>query len=178
MKTRQNEKQSKKRIFPLPLHVYLSYLAVCALLFTGVSFSSYLFTANGEDAARAAAGIVVVAHDLNTTIPLEPSPDSNQISSQFNFSVSNNTSEVAIRYDVVVTLDQALPDGITMQLDGKPCSGNVNNTYTFLNIGSFEAGTMKSFPHQLTFTGDFDTYNTPGEADFQIKISVFAEQID
>lgn len=179
MKIKQENKQNKKQIFPLPIHVYLSYLVVCTLLLTGVSFSSYISSASAGDSAQVAAGVVVVNYDTNTEIELKrPTDNNHEVTKNFNFSVSNSVSEVAIQYDVVVMLEKALPEGITMKLDGTSCSGNSSNTYTFSNMGTFEAGTVKSIPHQLTFTGDFNVYNTPGEAEFPIKISVYAKQID
>lgn len=171
-------KQLKKRIFPLPFYVYLSYLVMCTLLLTGVSFSRYISIANGNDSAHAANGGVSVNCDSNMVIEMDYPRDGNEIIKQFYFSVSNNVSDVAIQYDVVVTLEKELPAGITMQLDGKPCSGNSENIYSFSNMGVFEAGTVKSIVHELTFTGNFDVYKTLGEVEFPINISVYAEQVD
>lgn len=44
----------KKKHTRLPLHVYLSYLLVAALVFTGVTFSKYVTSTNAGDSARAA----------------------------------------------------------------------------------------------------------------------------
>ena len=179
MKIKGKNRPLKRCLFPLPLPIYLSYLVVCTLLLTGVSFSSYLSTTNATDSARVAAGIVSVTYDSATVIEMERPTMGDMVTKQFHFSVSNQVSEVAIRYDVVVTLGEALPKGITMELDGKPCSGNTDNTYTFSNMGTFEAGTSTSFSHKLTFTGDFAVYQPlEEEAEFPINISVYAEQID
>lgn len=179
LRIKQEYKQAKKRRFMLPPYVYLSYLVVCTLLLTGVSFAGYISTASGSDSGRTAAGIVAVTHDENTTLALDrPDGAATEATSEFNFSVSNSISEVTIQYDIVVSLDKALPDGITMELDGVPCSGSNDNTYTFSDIGTFDAGVSKSIPHKLTFQGDFDIYHTPGSAEFPIHISVYAEQID
>ncbi|MGI5958072.1 MAG: hypothetical protein ACOX60_01470 [Massiliimalia sp.] len=180
MRIRRESQPLKKQKFPFLLPVSLIYLIVCTLLWTGVSFSSYISSANGSDKARVAAGIVSVSHNSNIVIELKCPDDGadKTVTNQFNFSVSNGASEVAMQYDVVVTLDKALPNGITMKLDGKPYSGNTGNQYTFSNAGTFEANKHQSIPHQLTFIGNFDEYKTPGIAEFPITISVYTEQIN
>lgn len=178
MRKKQADTHSKKRVFSLPLYVYLGYLAVCTLLFTGGSFSGYLSSADGSDAARVAAGGITVNYTGNTTIELnQPTdPDNQTETAEFSFSVSNSASEVAICYDLVLTLDEQLPNGVTMTLDGKLCSGNSNNTYTFFDVGEFEAGKTQTNTHTLTFSGDYLTIQEQSER--KITISVRAEQID
>lgn len=176
MKSRQT-KSSKKGSRQLPLYVYLAYLLVCTFLLTGVSFSRYISSANGSDSARVAEGIVVVTHDANTTIEMDrPGGTNSTTSEEFKFRVSNSVSEVDIQYDVVVKLDEALPAGVTMTVDGNPCSGNSNNTYTFSSMGTFAAGEEKTNTHTLSFMGNYDVIWEQSERD--ITISVQAEQID
>lgn len=181
MKIENKSRKSIKRIFPLPFYVYLSYLVICTLLLTGVSFSSYISGADASDSARVAAGLVTVSYGENTTTVemKRPEDPDNQIETKaFYFYVSNSKSEVAIRYDVVVTLKETLPDGVTMTLDDKACSGNADNTYTFSNMGTFEAGVQDTKTHVLSFKGDFNKYNTEGEFSYPVTISVHSEQID
>lgn len=170
----------KQRLKRLPVHVYLAYLLVCTLLLTGVSFSSYITSANGSDNARVAAGVVTVHYDDNTNNIEMTRPSNDGVRTErFDFSVSNGASEVAIRYDVVVTLDQALKNGVTMQLDGG--TGAISDdkkTYTFSNAGTFAAGVGSTKTHTLSFAGDFDTIH-PGTDDmYQIKIAIRSQQID
>lgn len=177
MKSREMN-SSRKGGLHLPLHVYLAYLLVCTFLLTGVSFSRYISSANGSDSARVAAGGITVNYSDNTNIELvQPTdPDNQTETAEFSFTVSNSASEVAIRYDLVLTLDQALPDGVTMALDGRPCSGNSNNTYTFSKAGEFEAGETQTKTHTLTFSGDYLTIQE--QSTRTITIAVCAEQID
>lgn len=172
-------KQKQKKRKRLPLHVYLGYLMVCSLLFTGVSFAGYVSRSNGSDSARVAKGVVTVSYDDRTFMELERPEDDGVRTEQFKFYVSNGASEVAIRYDVVVTLDQALKDGVTMQLDGmKGAVSDDKKTYTFSNVGIFEAGVSDTKTHTLSFAGDFYEIS-PGTDDmYQIKISIHSQQID
>lgn len=163
-----------------PLPVWLAYLLVCTLLLTGVSFARYITTANGSDTARVAAGLVTVSYEESTTaIRMERPTNDGLEEKDFIFGVSNNSSEVAIQYDVVVTLDTPLKTGVAMTLDGK--SGNVTNErkrYEFTNMGTFAAGENDTYTHTLSFTGDFDTIRPGTDDTYNIKILIRSRQID
>lgn len=175
---RRKQKSSNRGKFRLPLHVYLAYLLVCTFLMTGVSFSRYVSRASAGDAARVASGgITVTGAAAGTNLVLS----NDQQSATYQFRVSNTTSgtqsEVAIRYDVVVTLDEALPDGVTVQLDRESRSSNNGTQYTFSNVGTFPAGSSPAQEHTLTFScNDL----APSKYDYttNITITVRAEQID
>lgn len=179
MKIIKQCEQRNKRKGRLPIYVYLGYLLICTLLLTGVSFASYVSTSTASDSACVAKGMVTVSYDENNTeIEMSRPSDDGIDTREFTFQVSNNASEVAIRYDVVVTLDTPLPDGVTMTLDGRECSGANDNTYTFSNIGTFEAGVNGIKEHKLVFTGDFRVYQTEGEHMYPVTILILSEQID
>lgn len=163
----------------LPLPVWLAYLLVCTLLLTGVSFARYITTASGSDAARVAAGLVTVDYDDTNEIKLvRPSTDG-LLTENYKFTVSNGSSEVAIRYDVVVTLDKPLNSGVTMTLDGQPgTETDGEKQYEFTNMGTFAAGENDTYTHTLSFTGDFGTIRPGTEDTYDIKISIRSQQID
>lgn len=168
-----------KRIFPLPLSVYLVYLIMCILLLTGVTYSGYITGMTESDAASVASGLTEIVFDSDTVIEMEyQAGEGNEVTENYNFTVSNGKSEVAVQYDIVVTLERTLPDGISVKLDGINCSGNNSNKYTFSDIGSFTAGEKKTNSHCLTFTGNFDVYQMQVETEIPVKISVYARQID
>lgn len=172
-------KSSPKGRCRLPLHVYLAYLLVCTLLLTGVSFSRYISTANAGDSARVAKGVVTVSYDENTELKLERPTDDGTLTENFQFHVSNSVSEVAIRYDVVVTLDKALGNGVTLTLDGRP--GTVKNggiEYEFPNMGIFAAGVSDSKTHTLSFAGDFMEIPSGTDDTYSIQIAIRSQQID
>lgn len=170
----------KPVIRPLPLPVWLAYLLVCTLLLTGVSFARYITTANGGDTARVAAGLVTVNYEeSDAEIRLERPTGNSVETNKFEFSVSNGSSEVAIRYDVVVTLDMPLKDGITMKLDGQTGTATgEENQYVFSNVGTFAAGENETIPHTLSFEGDFGTIQKDMNDTYKIEISVRSQQID
>lgn len=171
----QKEKKSKKR---LPLQAYLAYLLVCTFLLAGVSFSRYITFANGSDSARVAAGVVTVSFGDNTNMEMERPADDGTQTENFQFSVSNSDSEVAIRYDVVVTLDQTLGTGVTMTLDGNPGTEGADHTYTFSNMGTFLPGEQSTRTHTLSFVGDFASIPSGTDDIYKIQITIRSQQID
>lgn len=172
----QKEKKSRRR---LPLHVYLAYLLVCTFLLTGVSFSRYISSASGSDSARVAKGVVTVSHDNTTEIRLVRPANDGILTEDFQFEVLNNGSEVAIQYDVVVTLDKPLRDGVTMTLDRSAGTVKDNKTvYEFRNMGTFEAGVSDTRSHTLSFAGDFDTISPGTDDAYGIQITIRSQQID
>lgn len=184
MKSRQL-KSSNKESLHLPIHAYLGYLLVCTLLLTGVSFSRYISSASGSDSPRVAAGVVTVSYDGDTTVEMDrPTDPNNQIeTAEFSFHVSNSASEVAIQYDLVLALDQPLPNGVTISLyknGGSDPIGtfdnNIDSQFTVSNAGIFKAGSQEIDQYKLTFEGDFDTISE--DYNRTVSISVQAEQID
>lgn len=166
------------------LPVWLAYLLVCALLLTGVSFACWRTGADGTDTARAAAGCVTVQYDpSNTTLALKRDSVDDVKTEEFAFQVINSGSEVAIRYDLVVKLDEALPEGASLALyrDGedtplallKPDGGA---EWTIPNAGVFEAGTAQTDGFTLVFAGDFEQIWENSER--KLSLVIHAEQID
>ena len=93
----------------------------------------------------------------------------------FSFTVSNKNSEVAIRYDVIVTLNEPLPEGVSMTVDGKPCPGS-GTVFSFPNAGVFSAGSSGIKTHTISFTGNCMTIDKASSR--TITISVQSEQIN
>lgn len=158
----------------LPLSVWLTYLLVCTLLFTGVSFSRYSTSADGTDTARTAAGRIEVQCSQDTTLAL----DADTQEAFLVFSVSNPGAEVAIRYDVEVKLDEPLPAGVTLTLDDNSSQPEADNRYLFSQVGCFAPGTPDTQSHTLKVTANFDECTTAGTQEIPVTISVCAEQID
>lgn len=171
----------------LPLAVYLAFLLVAALAFTGASFASYKTEATGSDSARVARFVVTAAKDASQTTE-DLTLDSTNPSAKYKFTVSNNESgkvnETATRYSIVVTLPKALPTGVTMKLSRVadttmtelPQSSVSGNTYTFSDDGMlFSAAAKRTDTYTLTFTADSSAGSGTLEG---INITVNAEQVD
>ena len=164
----------------LPLAVYLAFLLVAALAFTGASAASYKTEASGSDSARVARFVVTAAKDASQKEDL--TLDSTKPSAAYTFTVSNNegdkVNETATSYDVVVTFPQELT-GVTMTLKNgnKDITGTTtdNVTYTFKDVGTFAAGTKQNDTLALTFTANADTASGSWR---NIKITVNAVQVD
>ena len=97
-----------------------------------------------------------------------------------NFKVSNEGSEVAIGYDIVVKLDKPLQNGVWLLLDGKfgEPSATDETENIFPNAGTFEAGEKQTQSYTLGFTAMFDDIIGVGTYNYKIQISIDSYQID
>ena len=163
----------------LPAAVYLCYLLVAVLAFTGASVAGYKTESTGEDSARVARFEVTAAPagEQRTEFTLNSATKSGS----YSFTVTNN-SETAVSYDVVVTVpnNQTMPSGVTVSLSNgvTPVSGRVDTTgriYTFSNAGTFEAASTA--PQNLTLTFTAGTGASSGSVR-NISVDVVATQID
>lgn len=163
----------------LPAAVYLCYLLVAVLAFTGASVAGYRTENSGDDSARVARFEVTAApvEGQNTEFNL----NSTTKSGNYRFTVTNG-SETAVSYDVVVTVPdgKSLPNGVTVSLSngGKTVSGQVDTTgsvYTFSNAGTFEAASPDT--QNLTLTFAAGTGASSGSVR-NISVDVVATQID
>ena len=170
----------------LPLAVYLAFLLVAALAFTGASFASYKTQATSSDSARVARFVVTAIPETNQSEDL--TLDSSNTIDAYTFTVSNvdasGVNETATRYSIVVTLPKALPTGVTMKLTRVtdttvtevPQSSASGNTYTFSDNGMlFSAADARSDIYTLTFAAQSSAESDTLEG---IKITVNAEQVD
>lgn len=168
----------------LPAAVYLCYLLVAVLAFTGASVAGYKTESSGDDSARVARFEVTAApvEGQRTAFKL----DATHLSDSYSFTVTNgsgeNVTETAVSYDVVVTVPdgKSLPNGVTVSLKNgdKPVSGQVGTTgrvYTFPNAGKFEAAIPAEQTLTLTFTAG--TGASSGSVS-GIRVDVVATQID
>lgn len=163
----------------LPAAVYLCYLLVAVLAFTGASVAGYKTENSGDDSARVARFEVTAApvEGQSTEFKL----NSTTKSGSYSFTVTNG-SETAVSYDVVVTVPdgKSLPNGVTVSLKkgDATVSGQVGTTgrvYTFHNAGKFEAASPDTQTLTLTFTAG--TGASSGSVS-GISVEVVATQID
>ena len=163
----------------LPAAVYLCYLLVAVLAFTGASVAGYRTENSGDDSARVARFNIEAAQaDGQSTVF---NLNSTTKSGSYRFTVTNG-SETAVSYDVVVTVPdgKSLPNGVTVSLKNgdKPVSSQVDTTgsvYTFPNAGTFEAAIPDTQNLTLTFTAG--TGASSGSVS-GISVDVVATQID
>lgn len=163
----------------LPAAVYLCYLLVAVLAFTGASVAGYKTENSGDDSARVARFEVTAApvEGQSTEFKL----NSTTKSGSYSFTVTNG-SETAVSYDVVVTVPdgKSLPNGVTVSLknvdtDVSRKDGETGRVYTFPNAGRFEAASPAEQTLTLTFTAG--TGASSGSVS-GISVDVVATQID
>lgn len=163
----------------LPAAVYLCYLLVAVLAFTGASVAGYKTENSGDDSARVAR-FEVTAAPVNDQVT-EFTLNSTTKSVSYSFTVTNG-SETAVSYDVVVTIPdgKSLPKGVTVSLKNGDAtvSGQVGTTgrvYTFPNAGKFEAASPDTQTLTLTFTAGTGASSGSVRG---ISVDVVATQID
>ncbi len=184
-------KRRKKR---LPASAYLAYLVICTLVVGGVSFAKFTQTASGSDNAWVAVFAVdgsgsetdMTAIDCTTRL------DPNQLSSDYQFSVTNvengKTSEVMMDYTVQLKLvDGAqLPKGVTVALTYQDENGHTSSVtgvwdpekkaYVFDGNFTLPAGTVETDTYTLRLTVDpFTVYE---DQNLNMSVTVNAVQID
>ena len=160
----------------LPLRVYLLYLVVASLIFTGVTFSSYVSTATGGDVVQ----VALFAADTSVNIPvtdMKPG-DSFDITIQFqNYEVGENGEkricEVSQTFSATAeTMTKRIPLELEWLQDPQS-DFHVNE--------AFKDGTIeKSFTLRVSWPVENGEYPDSSFADEMevIRISVNAQQID
>ncbi len=123
-----------------------------AYLLSGV-YAKFSATAFGEDSARVAKWDVSIEFTGEKSDFALVNKDG-QKTAEYTFAVTSK-SEVALSYDVIITLPEALPDTVTFKIeDATLTKSDADRVYTFTNVGSFAAdGGTNS--HTLEITSDF-----------------------
>lgn len=168
----------------LPAAVYLCYLLVAVLAFTGASVAGYKTENSGGDSARVARFEVTAApvEGQDTAFKL----DAAHLSDSYSFTVTNgsgdNVTETAVSYDVVVKVPGGMPSGVTVSLknaagaDVSRKTGETGSTeYTFPNAGIFKAASAAEQTLTLTFTAGEGASSGSVSG---ISVDVVATQID
>ena len=155
-------------------------LATLLITSSGVSFAKKLSSSSGGDNAQVSSLIVDLRGSSSDNLTIDCGQGIT--AAAYNFAVANTkdgkTAEMSFRYDVIVTLPEAFPQGISITVDG--ASGTVSSdgkTVTFTDVGRFVAGNPQTHDHTMVFSvvdasflsKDYVFTNTSG--------SVRAEQI-
>lgn len=179
MKLQLLKKSSTYEKKHLPFPVYLSYCLIIALLLTSVTSARYLSSMSGSDNADVAKWVVDVEYDSLDKVEMKRPSDDGIKEEKYSFSVKNYkdnvVSEVALKYDIVIILNEDLPTGVTIKLNNTELS--FDNKKCILNdVGIIPALTRKSIDYELSFIGDFDTIGSNYTRNISIRVD--AEQID
>ena len=181
----------KKSNNNMPIVFYVGLLLVC-LTFFSVHMSSGLYaryasSATGSSSARVAR--LDMSHAVTQDASIDASIALNFFDpAEFSDSVDlhvTSDSEVAMKYDVIVTLPAGVDYdwlSVELELDGGTVVGSVDeNVITFTEVGKFSPSDDTVKEHTLyfsiidTFHGDsMDLQDMNG----YVQITVHAEQID
>ncbi len=163
------KKEKKRRC--LPVSALIMYLMIAALLTTGVSFSRYTTSVSGFCSARVARFDVTASFPDTAAIEMSEGTGTR---AEYSFEVTNN-SEVAVSYDIKVSLPKALPAGIKLSMDDiSVMSDGSQNEFVFPGGELGDNGGTRT--HTLIITAD---YTALTETYYQkVSISITAVQID
>jgi len=157
----------------------LFLLIITTSVVTTLSLSKFEKQVTGIGETSVARFAVKSIGKTTVDLTLDPNTTDNKVSYSLAISnrENNKTSEVDIKFDVIVKLPKPLASGLTMKLSGK--TGTVSSdglTYTFKDAGTFTAGSGLSRSFSLAFTADYDLLSY--DVYSGIKVLVYAEQID
>lgn len=160
------------------IHVIVLRTAAVLLVFVMLStslvagrYARYSTTVTASDSARVAGYQISVSSSSGNDITL-----STESPASYTFSVAS-ASEVAVEYDLIITLPKALPGGVSLSLTQGETGIALtpeNNTYTATKAGTFSA---QGGAHEYTLTF---TATQPVGADTleSISVRVDARQVD
>ena len=142
--------KSKKNI-TLHLAAVLLCLTLFSVYLTSGLFARYTAQDSGNDSARVAG--------FHPTATIEPADqtikyDIDTESYTINYTIAvANPSEVAVKYDVVISFNDATLNGAVFQFDDKAEQTiNTSQSSTFNNVGVLSANETTPQNHTLTFT--------------------------
>lgn len=150
------KKGEAKRINGAKLSLALVILlAILLTVGVGVSFAKNLTSLNGGDKAQVSVLIIDSWGSPSDNLTIDCGQGIT--TAEYNFAVTNTkdgkTAELSFRYDVIVTLPQSLPNGVSITVDG--IGGTVasdGKMVTFTNVGRFAAGNSQTHDHTLVFS--------------------------
>lgn len=171
---------TKRRNGARPVFALVILFAVLLVSASGVSFAKNLSSSTGGDNAQVSALII----DLRVSSSDNLTIDCGQkiTTAEYNFTVTNTkdgkTAETSFKYDVIVTLPEALPEGISITVDGTSGTASSDGkTVTFTEVGHFAAGTPQTHNHSLVFSVVNEAFLSRDYVFANISVSVRAEQV-
>ncbi len=146
----------------------------------GVSFAKNLLFSSGGDNAQVSVLIIDLKGSSSDNLTIDCGQGIKV--AEYDFAVTNTkdgkTAETSFRYDVIVTLNEALPNGLSITVDGK--GGTVSSdekTVTFTDVGRFAAGNSQKHEHILAFSVVNASFLSQDYAFANTSVSVRAEQV-
>lgn len=172
--------EETKRRYNAKLAFALVIVFATLLAAVGVSFAKNLLSSSGGDNAQVSVLIIDLKGSSSDNLTIDCGQGIKV--AEYDFAVTNTkdgkTAETSFRYDVIVTLNEALPNGLSITVDGK--SGTVSSdekTVTFTDVGRFAAGNSQKHEHILAFSVVDASFLSQDYAFANTSVSVRAEQV-
>ena len=172
--------EGTKRRYNAKLAFALVIVFATLLAAVGVSFAKNLLSSSGGDNAQVSVLIIDLKGSSSDNLTIDCGQGIKV--AEYDFAVTNTkdgkTAELSFRYDVIVTLNEALPNGLSITVDGK--SGTVSSdekTVTFTDVGRFAAGNSQKHEHILAFSVVNASFLSQDYAFANTSVSVRAEQV-
>ena len=141
-------RNTNKINIPLCLAGVLFWLTLISIYLTSNLFAKYTATSTGSDSARVAG-----FHPTATITPpdqtIEYDSSENKYKIVYTIVVAN-PSEVAVKYDVVISFNDDALKGATFQFDNEPAVNITPPTSVRYDVGTLSANQTND--HTLTFT--------------------------
>lgn len=179
-----------KKETKIPMHVYVGYLLILTLVFTGVSFAKFATSGDAADTAKVAAFSVTasVGDDNSKTVDFNDAAQKFGTSKtvEYDINVTNKENgriaEVAVGYSIVVSFDSEdiVPEALSFSIDGVPLTPVKDGTLyvcTFEGAAPMPAGTETSVTHKLSVTVNSENI-LHDYSNIPISISALFEQLD
>ena len=173
-------KNTKNKILTITIFIYVVTVIVTACF----SYASFYSRTVLKSKAKIGAFVIDIYQNSNQTnsLVLNSSYDkSNEITYQFSVTnaISSKCSEVNTKYDIIITLQNKLPNNVSFTLNNKTGSVSPDGLkYTFTNMGTFNAGIANTHIYTLKFNVKDIALIWDDITISPIDISVIAEQIN
>lgn len=175
----RNEGTKRKngaRLFFASIILFATLLATAS----GVSLAKIFSSSNGGDNAQVSVMVVDLKGSSSDNLTIDCGQGI--ATASYNLAITNTkdgkTAELSFKYDVIVSLPEALPEGISIIVDGT--SGTLSSdrkTVTIADVGRFAAGKSQTREHTLVFSVVDESSLMKDYVFANTSISVRAEQI-
>lgn len=168
---------NKSRQGLMPKLIFLAIITTSIV--TTLSFSKYKTTVLSTNTARVSKPVLNVEFAENQKKSQKIDCNTENTTVNYNIIVSNtdtySTTDVSLKYDVIITLPTEITEGLSVDIDGKSATKD-KNTYTVKSLGKFTPNEKIENTHSLTFKANSEVIRSCNLKD--AKIIVYAEQID
>ena len=137
------KEETKRRIGARTAFAIVILFATLLAAASGVSFAKNLSSSSGGDNAQVSVLIMEVQGTPSDNLNIDCVQEI--MTAAYKFAVTNmkdgKTAEVSFKYDVILRLPEALPEGISITVDGaNGTTSSDRKTVTIADVGAFYGG--------------------------------------